>query len=427
MTLFVFLLIAFIVLIAIGIPIYIALSLSSLLSVQFFMDTNVGVITQRLFGGIDKFALMAVPFYVFASDIMIEGGMAKRLLDWVSGVLRGFRGSTAITTQAACTVFGSLSGSSPATVVAIGSLMYPELIDKGYGKGFATGLLVSSGSVALLIPPSVTFIIYGSVTGASIGALFLGGIAAGLVYSLSIISYSYYYACRNNIAKSEKLTKPELRKLTKDAGWSFGIPVIILGGIFTGVFTPTEAAGVSVIYALVVSMFIYKQLPLNRLFEVCKRSTVTIAQVMILLGTAAVFSWVITESFVPQTLISNFISSLPSKYTFLMMINVIFLILGMFIDGGAAVMMIAPLIYAPAVNLGIDPVHLGVILVANVCIGMFSPPFGLNLFVSSSITGLSISDMVKPVIPFFIVTVIALLLITYIPAISMFIPRLAGF
>ncbi|NLC11126.1 MAG: TRAP transporter large permease [Firmicutes bacterium] len=427
MSLFIFLIVCFIVTIFLAIPIYISLSLSSLLAVLFYTGTNVGAIVQRMFGGIDKFALMAVPYYILAADIMIEGSMAKRLLDWVNSLLRGFRGSHAIATQAACTVFGSLSGSSPATVVAIGKLMYPELVKNKYGKGFTTGLLVSSGSVALLIPPSITFIIYGSVTGVSVGALFMGGIVAGLIYSLAIIGYSYFYACRHDIVGAEKLDWGEVWRLTKEAGWSFGVPVIILGGIFAGVFTPTEAAGVSVIYAMFVSLFIYKEMDLKKLIQVCVKSSISIAQVMILLGAAAVFSWVITESYVPQTLIANVVNVLPSKYVFLIIINVIFLIAGMFIDGGAAVMMLAPLIYLPAVNMGIDPVHLGVILVANVCIGMFSPPFGLNLFVANSITGLSISDMVRPVLPFFIVTLIALIIITYVPGVALFLPRLAGY
>ncbi|MBA1336013.1 MAG: TRAP-type C4-dicarboxylate transport system, large permease component [Firmicutes bacterium] len=427
MIIFTFLIVCFAVLITLGVPIYATLSLSSLLSVLFFTSTNVVVITQKIFGGIDKFALMAVPFYVFAADIMIEGGMAKRLLDWVNSLLRGFRGSTAIATQAACSVFGSLSGSSPATVVAIGSLMYPELINKNYGKGFSTGLLVSSGAAALLIPPSVTFIIYGSVTGVSVGALFMGGIGAGIIYSLAIIAYSYYYACKHNIASPDKLNWQEVWQLTKRAGWSFGVPIIILGGIFMGIFTPTEAAGVSVVYALFVSLFIYRELTIKKIINICIKSSITIAQVMILLGAAAVFSWVITESYVPQTIIANIVSSLPSKYIFLMIINVIFLIAGMFIDGGAAVMMLAPLLFTPAVNIGIDPVHLGVILVANVCIGMFSPPFGLNLFVSTSITGESVSNIAPSVIPFLLVTLIALIIITYLPGISLFLPRLAGY
>lgn len=426
MALFLFLIICFFIIILLGIPIYIALSLSTLLSLQFLLGMNLGVITQRICGGIDKFALMSIPFYVFAADIMIAGGLAQRLLDWVRAILKGIRGSTAIATQATCAVFGSLSGSSPATVVAIGSLMYPELMKKGYGKGFSTGLLVSSGAVALLIPPSVTFIIYGSVTGASVGALFLGGIGAGLIYAACIMLYSYYYARKHDVDGSGKLDWQEIGLLTKKAAWSFGVPVIILGGIFTGVFTPTEAAGVSVVYALFVAMVVYRTLSMKDLIDISLRSSITIAQVMILLGTAALFSWLITESYVPQTLIANFINNLPSKYLFLIMVNIIFMILGMFIDGGAAVMMIAPLIFIPAINLGIDPIHLGVILVANVCIGMFSPPFGLNLFVSTSITGESVSDMVPAVIPFFLVTLIALLLITYIPGIALAIPKLSG-
>jgi C4-dicarboxylate transporter DctM subunit len=271
-------------------PIYIALTASSLITMFIFGDYSLSAVMQRIFGGMDKFALMSLPFYVMAADIMTIGGMSRRIVDFVNVLMGNFRGSLAIVTQGACMFFGALSGSSPATVVAIGSMMYPRMTeDEGYSKNFSTGLITSSGAVALLIPPSITFIVYGATTGVSVAALFAGGLGAGLVFGGSIMLYSYYYAINNNIVVKEKPSTKELIKAAKDASWARGVPIIIVGGISAGVFTPTEAAGFSVVYALLVCMFIYKELTLKSLYSALISSSVTIGQLMILLGTAGLF------------------------------------------------------------------------------------------------------------------------------------------
>ncbi len=415
------------ILMGFGVPIYIALSFSSILAVFFCGDFPIGIIVQRIFAGIDKFALMSMPFYIFAAYIMTKGGMSRRLLDWVDSFLGGIRGSVALTTQSACMFFGALSGSSPATVSAIGTLMYPELLKNKYEKSFSVGLIASSGAVAILIPPSITLIVFGATTGVSVGALFIGGIGAGLVYGLGILAYSYYYARKHNIPKTGKFDFQNFLHLTKEAAWSLGVPVIILGGIFTGAFTPTEAAGVSVVYVIFITTVVYKELDLRKLYEVCVESSVTIAQVMILLGAASVFGWVLTISYIPQMVASTIAAYVHSKIVMLLILNVLFLIAGMFIDPSAAIMILVPVLFRPCLNFGIHPVHLGVMLVSNLCIGMFTPPFGLNLFVASPITGLSVSKIAPAVIPFFIVCLISLLFITYIPAVSLFLPSLCGY
>jgi len=338
-----------------------------------------------------------------------------------------FRGSLAIVTQGACMFFGALSGSSPATVVAIGSMMYPRMTeDEGYSKNFTTGLITSSGAVALLIPPSITFIVYGATTGVSVAALFAGGLGAGLVFGGSIMLYSYYYAINNNIVVKEKPSTKELIKAAKDASWALGVPIIIVGGISAGVFTPTEAAGFSVVYALLVCMFIYKELTLKSLYSALISSSVTIGQLMILLGTAGLFGWVLTISFFPQILTETIVSTITSKYTMLFIVNIVFLIAGMFIDAGAAVMILAPLVYLPMLKLGVDPVHLGVVMVTNLSIGMFTPPFGLNLFVARSVTGLPLGKIYRSVLPFIWISLGALAIITYVPWISMFFVNMMG-
>ena len=403
-------------------PIYVALTASSLITMFIFGDYSLSAVMQRIFGGMDKFALMSLPFYVLAADIMTVGGMSKKIVDFVNVAMGSFRGSLAIVTQGASMFFGALSGSSPATVVAIGSMMYPRLTKEaegGYSKRFAAGLITSSGAVAILIPPSITFIIYGATTGVSIAALFAGGLGAGLVFGGLIMLYSYYYALNHHVVVGQKVTSAELIKVTKDASWSLGVPVIIVGGISAGIFTPTEAAGFSVVYALFVCVFIYKELPLSKLLMAMKTSAVTIGQLMMLLGTAGLFGWVLTVSFFPQILAELLTTTITSKYTMLFIVNIMFLIAGMFVDGGAAIMILAPLIFLPMVKLGVDPVHLGVVLVTNLSIGMFTPPFGLNLFVARSVTGLSLGEIYRSVLPFIVISIIALIIITYIPAVSM--------
>ena len=403
-------------------PIYVALTASSLITMFIFGDYSLSAVMQRIFGGMDKFALMSLPFYVLAADIMTVGGMSKKIVDFVNVAMGSFRGSLAIVTQGASMFFGALSGSSPATVVAIGSMMYPRLTNEaegGYSKRFAAGLITSSGAVAILIPPSITFIIYGATTGVSIAALFAGGLGAGLVFGGFIMLYSYYYALNHHVVVGQKVTSAELIKVTKDASWSLGVPVIIVGGISAGIFTPTEAAGFSVVYALFVCVFIYKELPLSKLLMAMKTSAVTIGQLMMLLGTAGLFGWVLTVSFFPQILAELLTTTITSKYTMLFIVNIMFLIAGMFVDGGAAIMILAPLIFLPMVKLGVDPVHLGVVLVTNLSIGMFTPPFGLNLFVARSVTGLSLGEIYRSVLPFIVISIIALIIITYIPAVSM--------
>ena len=403
-------------------PIYVALTASSLITMFIFGDYSLSAVMQRIFGGMDKFALMSLPFYVLAADIMTVGGMSKKIVDFVNVAMGSFRGSLAIVTQGASMFFGALSGSSPATVVAIGSMMYPRLTNEaegGYSKRFAAGLITSSGAVAILIPPSITFIIYGATTGVSIAALFAGGLGAGLVFGGLIMLYSYYYALNHHVVVGQKVTSAELIKVTKDASWSLGVPVIIVGGISAGIFTPTEAAGFSVVYALFVCVFIYKELPLSKLLMAMKTSAVTIGQLMMLLGTAGLFGWVLTVSFFPLILAELLTTTITSKYTMLFIVNIMFLIAGMFVDGGAAIMILAPLIFLPMVKLGVDPVHLGVVLVTNLSIGMFTPPFGLNLFVARSVTGLSLGEIYRSVLPFIVISIIALIIITYIPAVSM--------
>ena len=406
-----------------SVPIFIALNLAVLLTLMIFTDMSPMIMIQKSFGGIDKFALMSMPFFIFAANAMDSGGLSERILKWTRSLIGSVRGGLALTTQLACMVFGALSGSSPATVIAMGKLMYPELVKQKYPKGFALGLITSSGSVALLIPPSITLIIYATATGTSVGELFMAGIGAGIVYGVGTICYILYYARKHNLPVDEKSSMKEIIKNTKDAVWSLAVPVIILGGIYSGIFTPTEAAGISAVYAIFVGMFVYKEINLKKLYDVCVQSAVTCAQVLILVAGAQAFGWFLTVARVPQMVTESIIENISSPIVFLMIINVILLIVGMFMEGIAAIIILAPLFYPIATQMGIDPVHLGIIMVANLCIGNFTPPFGLNLFVANGVTGVSVSKIIPTVLAFVLVSILALLAITYIPEISLMLPR----
>ncbi|MDK2822502.1 MAG: C4-dicarboxylate transporter, DctM subunit [Clostridia bacterium] len=406
-------------------PIFVALTFSSLIAIMFFTNIPPMIMVQRLFGGMDKFALMSLPFFILAADLMDFGGLSERILRWARILVGHLHGGLGMATQVACMFFGALSGSSPATVIAVGKLMYPELVKQKYPGKFATGLIVSSGSVALLIPPSITLIIYATVTGVSVSSLFLAGIGAGLVYGLASLVYIYFFARKHNLPRDKRASFKELLTATKDASWSLMIPVIILGGIYLGILTPTEAAGFSAIYAMFVGLVVYKELNLKRLATVCIKSATTSAQVLIVVAAAQAFGWILTVGQVPQMLAQSIISYASTPIAFLLLVNIILLIAGMFMDGVASIIILAPLLYPLANKLGIDPVHFGVVVVTNLCIGQFTPPFGLNLFVANGITGLPIGKLSSGVLSFVLVSIIALLLITYIPEISLFLPNLA--
>ena len=416
--------ISLLILLLLGTPVFVALAGSALIAIVGFTEFPLMIEVQRMFGGVDKFSLMAVPFFILAANVMKTGGIAQRILNWAQTMVGHLRGGMAITTEIACMFFGAVSGSSPATVVAIGGLTYPKMIEQNYPKSFTTGLITSSGSVALLIPPSISAIVYGSVTGASVGALFMAGLGAGIIYGIIYLIYCYWYARRHDIPRAPKASVKERLKATKDAAWALGVPIIIIGGIYAGVFTPTEAAGVSAVYAVLVSLFIYREMSLKQLWDCCVASAGTTAQVMILLAAASIFGYVLTVGQVPQMLSSLIVDANLNWVGFLLMVNVLMLIEGMFIDGSSAIIITAPLLYNAAIGLGIDPIHFGVIMVANASIGMFTPPFGLNLFVAQPVTGNKMSTIMKGVLPYVAISVVALMFITYIEPISMFIPNL---
>lgn len=379
---------------------------------------------QKTLGGINHSTLLAIPFFILAANLMGTGQIATRLTDLIKVLVGSSRGGMGYTAIGGCMAFGSVSGSAPATVAAMGRMVYPEMRATGFSEKFSLGLLVSSAETALLIPPSITFIVYGWMTGSSIARLFAGGLAVGLVLGLAFALLVRLEAQRSGVSALRKTSWAEKMDVIRASGWSVGMPVIILGGIYGGFFTPTEAAAVSVVYAIFVEGVIYKHLTLSKLADVVERSAISTATIFVLLAMGGVLSFFVTLAQVP-TMISDFLTAIDAgAITFLIVVNVCFLIAGMFIDPNSALLILVPPLYPVALNLGIDPIHFGMIVTLNIGMGMITPPFGLDIFVASSTLNKPVIDIIKGVWPFIGANILVLLVITYVPSISLFIPNL---
>lgn len=404
-------------------PLFLIFVIASFFSLLFYLNVPLDIVAQSLYGSVDKFALMAVPMFIFAAEIMGRAGMAVRLVQWGLSLTGRLPGSLAIGTVATCEFFGALSGSSPATVAAVGRTLYPSLLSGGYGKKFSAGLITASGAVAIVIPPSITMILYCSVTNVSVGAVFMAGIIPGLVIGASYVAYILYYVKKHAIeSEKRKISWGEFGRLTREAVWALGVPFIILGGIYSGFFTPTEAAGVSAAYAVIVSAFVYRELSFNQLVEISISSAILTAKIFIIVAASGVFSWVLTVGKVPQELTQLVGEVGMSPWFFLLLVNILFVVIGCLIDPNSAVLIMTPLLFPIAMALGIDPVHFGIVLTVNLAIGMYTPPFGLNLFVSAGMLRVPMKEIIAGLGPFMIASIVGLLLVTYIPILSTLVP-----
>lgn len=404
-----------------GLSLYIALALPALIAIV-VQNIPIQVLAQQMFNSLDKFALMAIPFFILAANVMGKGGLAKRILDVANVIAGKYYGGTAIATVLACMFFGALCGSSPATVVAIGALVYPALLEAGYDKKFSMGLVTSSASIAILIPPSITMIVYGSVSGASVGALFMGGVGPGILMGVMIMIYAYFYARKHDIKIKTVYTKAEKKKILLESTWAMGVPIIIIGGIYGGVFTPTESATVSAIYAIIVAVWVYKAMNFKQLLQCCVDSAVTTAQILMLVSAAGVLSWVFTVGQLPQVLNGFMVNLEGSAVGILLLMNVVLIICGMFMDSAPFILLLAPLFLPFAKQIGVSPVHLGIIMTMNGALGMFSPPFGLNIFVGMNVYKEKFVPVAKAVLPYCLITLIAILIVTFVPEIAMWLP-----
>jgi C4-dicarboxylate transporter, DctM subunit len=407
------------ILLVLGFEMFLVMGIPTLLAWQLFFPNIPSIaVAQKLIGGVNTSTLLAIPFFVFAADIMARGTIAKRLTDLVKSNVAHLPGGLGHTTVISCMCFGSICGSAPATVAALGRLLHPELIRARYSEKFSLGLIASSAECALLIPPSITLIIYGWLTGTSIADLFAAGLAVGIVLGIAFMIQVQIVTWRTGAGASARATLSERLAALRDGLVALGMPVIILGGIYGGVFTATEAAAVAVVYALTVEVLIYRSFGFRDLIQVSESSAVTVVVIFILLAMGSVLSFFITLAQVPAFFTQLFADWKVNWIVFLLIVNGILLIAGMFIDPNSILLVLVPTFYPVAVALGIDPVHFGLIVCLNICIGMITPPFGLDLFVASSTLRRPVEAVIAGVWPFIVTNIIVLVLITYIPQIS---------
>ena len=382
------------------------------------------VIAQKIMGGVNVSTLLAIPFFVFAADLMAHGVIAEKLTDMVRRLMGHYPGGVGHTTVGSCMMFGAVCGSAPATVAALGRLLFPELTRAGYSEKFALGLIAASAEVALLIPPSITLIIYGWLTGTSIAALFAGGLAVGIVLGIAYMVLVQVETWRCGARPAARPTWGERLQSLGRGFWAIGMPAVILGGIYSGGFTATEAAAVAVVYALVVELWIYRALAWKQVFRIAEESAVTTVIIFVLLAMGSLLSYFITLSDLQNVLVSFIGEHKMNWVMFLLVINAIFFVAGMFIDPNSILLVLVPTLFPVATSLGIDPVHFGLVVCLNICIGMITPPFGLDLFVASGTLKRSVETVIAGIWPFIAVNVVVLAIISYVPAISTALPKL---
>lgn len=415
-----FLIFSLLFLLLLGTPIYMTLIVPSIASLS-ATGTDGMIIIQRLIGGLDKFSIMAVPFFMYCADIMSAGEIGKRLVNLTKAFLGHLPGGIAIAAVAACTIFGAISGAGTAAVVAVGGLVYILMHEGKYEDSFSVGLIVTSSTLAMLIPPSIAYVLYSNITGDSIAVLFMSGLQGGMIFGFVLMVFSFVYAKLKKLPTLPKASWRERMKALKEGLLSLGMIVIILGGIYGGLCTATEAAALAAVYAIIVEVIIYRSISLKELYKISIRSGRTIAMLMILIAAGSVLSWVMTAMQIPQVLVAMMGDS--SKTVILLAINVIFLIAGMFIDPNSAIIILTPLIYPIATKVGINSIHLATVIVINLAIGMLTPPFGMNLFVGTSVFKKPYTEVVKGILPFIMISLILLLIFTYVPSLSLALPR----
>jgi C4-dicarboxylate transporter DctM subunit len=419
-----FLIIALFVLLALGMPISISIGLSSVLTALLFTPTSLASIALKFFATMEHYTLMSIPFFILASGYMTSGGIARRLMDFASALVGHVPGGLAVASIFACMLFAAISGSSPATVAAIGSIVIAGMIRTGYPPSFAVGSICCAGTLGILIPPSIPMIAYSATTETSLGRLFLAGFFPGIMLGVLLMVAVYFYARCTGLPRMPKSSWSELYEKTRKSIWGILLIFVIMGGIYGGAFTPTEAAAVSAVYAFVVATWVYKDCPLKDSPKVLLEAGKVTVMLMFIVGNAFLFAHVMTSERIPDMLVASVISANLEPWVFLILVNVLLLIAGNFMEPVAIITILSPVIFPIAMKLGIDPIHLGIVFVVNMEIGMLTPPVGLNLFVATGITGMSIMTVVKAVVPWLGILLAFLVLVTYVPWISTWVPDL---
>ena len=414
----------FAVLLLTGLPIFLALTGTVLVYLGLASDIPLTILPQRMFAGIDSFTLTAIPFFNLAAEVMRAGKLSDRLIGLVRVCVGFLPGGLGIAAVLACIMFACISGSSPATVIAVGSIMIPALVAAGYGLPFATGLVTTVGSLGILIPPSVTFIIYGVATGTSVGALFAAGVVPGLVTGAMFMVYCVIYAVRHGVAADPLPTRSAILAALKDSIWVLFLPFLVLGGIYGGIFTATEAAAVAASYSLIIGLFVYRTLAWRDLPGILTRSGLISGVLLLIIAGASAFAWLITSQDVPQGVAAWVLSFTDNQAVILLLINLLLLVMGCFVESASAIVILMPIFMPIAERTGIDLIHFGVVFTMNMEIGMVTPPVGLNLVVAKLITGLSLVQIARAALPSLGILLLALIVVTYVPALSLWLPRL---
>ena len=418
-----FLFVLLFVLLGLGMPIAMSLGLASLLTILLFAHDSMASLVLKFYQTMEQFTLLAIPFFILAGNFLTTGGVAKRMIDFAVSTVGHLPGGLAIASVMACMLFAAVSGSSPATVVAIGSIVIAGMVRIGYSQDFATGVIVNAGTLGILIPPSIVMVVYAAATESSVGRLFIAGIIPGVLLGVALMVAIYIVARLRNLPRQPRV--PMLQRLAafREAMWGLLLIVIVLGGIYGGVFTPTEAAAVAAVYAFVTAVFVYRDLKLSDVPRVLTDSGRVTVMLMFIIANAFLFAHVLTTEQIPQSIARALVEAGLAPWQFLIVVNIMLLIAGNFMEPSAIILILAPIVFPIAVKLGIDPIHLGIIMVVNMEIGMVTPPVGLNLFVASGITGMSILSVVRASLPWLAILLLFLVVVTYIPEISTFLPN----
>ena len=409
-----------------GMPISISLGLTVLSFLFTMTQVPLESVALKLFTGIEKFEIMAIPFFILAGNFLTHGGVARRMINFASSMVGHWYGGLGLAGVLACALFAAVSGSSPATVVAIGSILLPAMVRAGFPNKFGAGIITTAGALGILIPPSIVMVMYSVATNTSVGALFMAGVVPGLALAATLGGVTWYRARKFDYPRQPKASVAERIKAFKDSVWGLLLIVVVMGGIYTGMFTPTEAAAMSAMYAFIVAVFVYRDMPLRDVPKVLLNSANMSAMLLYIITNAVLFSFIMTNENIPQALAEWMLGNGLGAIAFLLAVNVLLLLAGNFMEPSSIVLIFAPILFPVAIKLGIDPVHFGIIMVVNMEVGMCHPPVGLNLYVASGITKMGITELTVAVWPWLLSMLVFLGIVTYWPGLSLWFPRMLG-
>jgi C4-dicarboxylate transporter DctM subunit len=409
-----------------GMPVSIALGLTVLTYLFTMTSVPIESVALKLFTGIEKFEIMAIPFFILAGNFLTHGGVARRMIDFATSMVGHFHGGLGLSAVFACALFAAVSGSSPATVVAVGAILLPAMVKQGFPVRFGTGIIASSGGLGILIPPSIVMVMYAVSTNSSVGALFMAGVIPGLVLATMLGLTTWWIARRNNYPRLPRASWATRFRTWRKSAWGLLLIILVMGGIYSGIFTPTEAAAMSAVYAFVIAVFVYKDMPLSRVPKVLLDSANMSAMLLYIITNAVLFSFLLTYENIPQELAQWMVDTGLGPIGFLLAVNILLLLAGNIMEPTSVILITAPVLFPVAMALGIDPIHFGVMIVVNMEIGMITPPVGLNLYVASGISRLGMTETTIACFPWLLTMLVFLMIITYWPPLSLWLPKTLG-